>query len=164
MGIRLSFKPLVDRQLRKCRQTYSIMKHIHRQVPSYMATIYCLVSNILRERINSFYRRCLRIIYCLFECPTIDIHKKLRLPTLEEKFQKNLKNRLKNIEQFEQELITCYLMNKSIANTTCQHYVEKSCIQSLSRGRPSMRTIKFYQNSSTFFDRLLQFAHQHLRI
>jgi hypothetical protein len=108
----LSFRSLVDGQLRKCRQTYPIMKHIHRQFPSYyklkllffttyiwphlsaVATIYCLLSSTLRERINSFYRCCLRIIYCLFKCPTTDIHEKIRLPTLEKKFQKNLKKRL----------------------------------------------------------------------
>ena len=85
---KLSFKSMVDDQLKKYRQTYSILKHIHRQFPTFfklkhlffstyilphlysLSTIYCLLSNTLKERLNSFYRRCLRMKYHLFECPT----------------------------------------------------------------------------------------------
>ena len=95
----MSFKHLVDAQLEKCRQTNPIVKHIHCQFPSFyklklrfftiyiwphlfaLASIYCLLSESLKERINSFYRRCLRIIYYLFQCSTIDFHTKLSLPT-----------------------------------------------------------------------------------
>jgi hypothetical protein len=122
---------MVDVQRWKFRQTYSIMKYIHRQFPSYdklkllffttyiwphlsaMAAIYYLLSDTLRERINSFYRTC-----HLFECPTIiDLHKKFRLSTLKENFQKSLIKWLNNIEQFEQELLARYLMNKTITLT-----------------------------------------------
>jgi hypothetical protein len=45
-----------------------------------MSTIYCLLSKIPKERINSFYRKCLRMIYHLFQCPTADLHEVFRLP------------------------------------------------------------------------------------
>jgi hypothetical protein len=173
---KLSFKTMVDDQLKKCRQTYSILKHIHRQFPTFfklkllffgtyiwphlysLSTIYCLLSNTLKERPNSFYRRCLRMIYHLFECPTADLHTKFLLPTLEEKFRKSLKKRLYSIEQHEQELLGCYLMNKNVINKTRQHYLERSCIQYLPRGRPSTRLIEFHQDTPTFFDKLMVFV------
>ena len=179
LGARTSFKPLVDAQLEKCRQTYPIVKHIHRQFPFFykiklqfftiytwphrfaLAPIYCLLSDSLKERTNSFYRRCLRIIYHLFQCSTMDLHTKFLLSTLEEKFQKSLVRRRYNIEQHEQELIACYLMNKNIINTTCHPYTQKSCIPSLPKVRPSTRTTKFYQNTTTYFDKSLQFVHCH---
>ena len=178
MDSKISFKIMVDDQLKKCRQTYQILKHIHRQYPTFyklkllffntyiwphllsMATIYCLLSNSLRERIDSFYRRCLRMIYYLFGCSTNDLHVKFKLPTLEEKLRKSLVKRLSSIERHEQELISCYIMNKTIINKTRQHYLEQPCISSLPRGRPSTRLIKFYQDSPTFFDKLLQFTIQ----
>ena len=179
LDARMTFKSSVDAQLEKCRQAYHIIKYIHRQFPSFykpklrfftiyiwphlsaLASIYCLLSDSLKKRINSFYRRCLRIIYYLFQCSTIDLHTKFSLPTLEEKFQKSLVKRLYNIEQHEQELITCYLMNKSIVNTTRHHYTEKPCIPSLPRGRLRTRIPRFYQNITTYFDKLLQFVHYH---
>ena len=179
LDAKMTFKPLVDAQLEKYHQAYHIIKYIHRQFPSFyklksrfftiyiwahlsaLASIYCLLSDSLKERINSFHRRCLRIIYHLFQCSTIDLHTKFSLPTLEEKFKKSLARRLHNIEQHEQELIACYLMNKSIINTTRHYYTEKSCIPSLPRGRPSTRIIRFYQNTTTYFDKLLQFSLYH---
>ena len=175
---KLSFKCIVDDQLQKGRQSYAIMKHIHRKYPSFfnlklkffntytwphlhaMATIYCLMSNSLKGRINSFYRRCLRIIYHLFQCSTNDLHQIFHLPTLEEKYRKVLMRRLSNIEHHEQELIGCYLMHKSIVNETRRHYLEKPSIQALPRGRPSTRMTTFYDDSSTFFDKLLHFYSQ----
>jgi len=103
---------------------------------------------------------CLRMIYHLFECPTKDLHLNFHLPTLEEKFRKSSVNRLSSIERHEQELISCYIMNKTIINKTRQHYQEKPCIPALPRGRPSTRLIKFYQDTPTFFDKLLQFTIQ----
>jgi hypothetical protein len=108
-----------------------------------MATLYSILSNSLRKGINSFYRRCLRIICYLFECLTIDPHNRFLSPTLEEIFRKDLVKRLNNIQQHEQELIACYLMNKTVMNTTHHHYKEKPYIQSLSRSRPSTQMTKF---------------------
>jgi hypothetical protein len=156
------------------------MKYIHQEFPSFyklklrffttyiwphpfaMATIYCLLSNSLKDRLNNFYRRCLRIIYHLFECPTSDLYKKLQLPTLEQRYHKSLIKRLNNIEQHEQELIACCLMNKRVINSTHSHYTERSHIQALPRGRPSTRLTNFYQSSPTYFDKLLQFANPDL--
>ncbi len=51
-------------------------------------------------------------------------------------------------------------MNKTIINKTHQNYQEKPCIPSLPRGRPSTRLINFYQDTPTFFDKLIQFTIQ----
>ncbi len=172
---KLSFNCIVNEHLSKCRKSYSILKHIHRRFPAFfklklrffntytwphlyaMSTIYCLLSKTLREKINSFYRKCLRMIYHLFQCPTTDLHETFRLPTLEEKYRKSLAKRLNNIQQHEQQLIECFLMHKNIVNKTCQHYHEKPCIQSMPRGRPSTRIRNFYNNSTTYLDNLLNF-------
>ncbi len=95
-----------------------------------MSIIYCLFSNSLRERINSFYRRCPRLIYHLFECPTVDLHTKFLLPTLEEKFRKSPVKWLYNIERHAQELIACYVMNKTIVNKILQFSGQGSSNQS----------------------------------
>src|ERR1700722_13414802 len=127
-----------------------------------MSTIYCLLSKTNQQKISGFYRRCLRMIYHLFQGPTSDLHETFRLPTLEEKYRKNLTKRLANIQQHEQEWIACYLMNKNTVNKTRQHYQEESCIQSMPRGRPSTRMTTFYNDSSSFLDKLLQFYNQEI--
>jgi hypothetical protein len=53
-----------------------IWPHMHM-----MATIYYL-SNTARERLAAFYRRCLRLIHFLFQCPTVDLHHHFQLPTI----------------------------------------------------------------------------------
>jgi hypothetical protein len=174
---KLSFNCIVHEQLQKCRQSYLIMKYIHCHFPAYfnlklrffntytwphlyaMSTIYCLLSKTLKEKINSFYRRCLRIIYNLFQTPSDDLHQVYHLPTLEEKYRKCLIKRLNSIERYEQELIGCYLMHKNITNKTRQHYREIACIQALPRGRPSTRMTTFYNDTTTFIDKLFQFLH-----
>jgi hypothetical protein len=55
-----------------------------------ISSIYCLLSNSLTDRINSFDRRCLRMIYHIFEYPTNDLHIK---------FRKSLVKRLSSIER-----------------------------------------------------------------
>jgi hypothetical protein len=151
------------------------LKHIHRRFPSFfklklrffntytwphlyaISTIYCLLSKTLKEKINGFYRKCLRLIYHLFQCSTHNLHEIFRLPTLEQKYRKSLIKRLYNIQNYEQELIGCYLMHKNITNKTRQHYRETPCIQSLPRGRPSTRMITFFEDTTTYFDNLLNF-------
>jgi hypothetical protein len=173
---KLSFNCIVDDHLQKCRQTYSILKYIHRRFPSFfklkqrffntyvwphlhaMSSLYCLLSKTQKDRINGFYRRCLRIIYHLFQCPSDDLQKVFHLPTLEERYRKSLIKRLNNIQRHEQELIGCYLMHKNIVNTTRHHYLEEACIQAMPRGRPSTRMITFYSDSLSYFDKLLYFC------
>jgi hypothetical protein len=182
MDSKLSFKTTVDDKLKKCRQTYSILKHMHRPFPTFyklkllsfntyiwphlfsMSSIFCLLSNSLRERINSFYRRCLRMIYHLFECPTKDPHIIFHPPTLEENFRKNLMKRLSSIERHEQQFISCYIMYKTIINKIRQHYLENPCIPSLPRGRSGTHMIEFYQDTATYFDKLLQFTVQSVTV
>ena len=65
------------------------------------------------KRIDSCYRQCLRMIHYLFGCSTNDPHVNFKLPTLEEKLRKSLVKRLSSIEWHEQELISCYIMNKT---------------------------------------------------
>jgi hypothetical protein len=49
-------------------------------------------------------------------------------------------------------------MHKNIVNTTRHHYLVRPCIQSMPRGRPSTRMTTFYSDSSTYFDKLLNFC------
>ncbi|CAF1272528.1 unnamed protein product [Adineta steineri] len=176
---KLSFNCVVVDHLQKCRQTYTILKYIHNRFPSFfklkqrffntyvwphlhaMSSIYCLLSKTQRDKINGFYRRCLRIIYHLFQCSTNDLHGVFQLPTLEEKYRKTLTKRLSNIERYEQELIQCYLMHKNIINTTRHHYREKAIIQAMPIGRPSTRMLNFYNKSTTYFDKLINFCYTH---
>jgi len=86
-----------------------------------MSTFYCLLSRTLKQKINGFYRRCLRIIYYLFQCPSNDLHETFHLPTLEERYRKSIVKRLINIEQNEQELIRCYLIKGGKADFGVQN-------------------------------------------
>ena len=71
-----------------------------------MATIYCLFSNTSQERLAAFYRRCLRLIHLLFQCPTEDLHRHFHLPTIEKRYKKCLLKRMKNIQLYESTFIT----------------------------------------------------------
>ena len=80
---RLSFRNMIKAQMDKLRKPYSILKYIHRPFPAafqlkqnffntyirphlyVMATIYCLLSCTAQEQLNTFYRRCLRLIYSI---------------------------------------------------------------------------------------------------
>jgi hypothetical protein len=178
LDAKLSFHRLLDDQFIKLRRTYTIMKYIHQQFPSFftlkkrffstytwphiylLSTIYCLMSNTAKERINGFYRRCLRIIYCLYQCPTIDLHDTFGLPTLTSRYKKCLINRVKSIQLHEPELISCYLLRKKVINVMAIHYTEKECIPWLQQGRPNNRIVAMYnnqENMNTFFDKLLNF-------
>jgi len=95
---------------------------------SMISTIYCLLSPTAKERINGFYRRSLMMMYCLYQCSTIDLHDTFGLPTLETKHKKCLTNRIKSIQIHEPELISCYLLRKNIVNIVASHYKEKVCI------------------------------------
>ena len=59
-----------------------------------MSSIYCLMSHSNQNRLDSFYRRCLRLIYCLFQCPTDDLHNHFKLPTLKDRFRMSLQKRI----------------------------------------------------------------------
>jgi hypothetical protein len=182
LGVRidakLSFHRLLDDQFIKLRRTYAIMKYIHQQFPSFftlkkrffstytwphiylLSTMYCLMSNTAKERINGFYRRCLRIIYCLYQCSTIDLHDTFGLPTLTSRYKKCLINRVKSIQLYEPELISCYLLRKKVINIMAIHYTEKECIPWLQQGRPNNRIVAMYsnqENMNTFLDKLLNF-------
>jgi hypothetical protein len=106
LDAKLSFRNMIDAQFIKLRKAHIILKFIHRNFPSFsrlkmkffntyiwphlfiMATIYCLISNTSRERLAAFYRRCLRLIHLLFQCPTEQLHQHFHLPTLERRYKK----------------------------------------------------------------------------
>jgi hypothetical protein len=113
-----------------------------------------------KHRINGFYRRCLRIIYCLYQCSTNDLHDTFGLPTLTSRYKKCLINRVKSIQLYEPELISCYLLRKKVINIMAIHYTEKECIPWLQQGRPNNRIVAMYsnqENMNTFLDKLLNF-------
>ena len=127
-----------------------------------ISTLYCLLSTTARNRINGFHRRCLRMIYCLYQCSNTDLHDTFKLPTLEMKYKKCLMNRLKSIQLYEPELIACYLLRKNIVNIVSSHYNEKACISWLQKGRPNKKIVAMYNNQNTcdtFFDKLLNFVY-----
>ena len=178
LDAKLSFHHLLDDQLIKLRKAYIILKYIHNKFPSYfnlkkkffntyawphmlmLSTIYCLLSTTAQNRINGFHRRCLRLIYCLFQCSNNDLHVTFNLPTLESQYKKCLINRLRAIQLYEPELIACYLSRKNITNITYNHYEEKPCIPWLQQGRPNNKIVEFYYNRQyliTFFDKLINF-------
>ena len=177
LDAKLAFHRLLDDQFIKLRRTYAIMKFIHQQFPSYfklkerffstyiwphiylLSTIYCLMSFTAKQRIDGFYRRCLRIIYCLYQCSTADLHDEFRLPTLTSRYKKCLLNRVKSIQLYEPDLISCYLLRKKVINIMASHYTEKACIPGLQKGRPNKKIIAMYNNedTNTFLDHLLNF-------
>jgi hypothetical protein len=180
LDAKLAFHHLLDDQFIKLRRTYAILKYIHLQFPSFftlkkrffttyiwphiylISTIYCLMSLTAKERINGFYRRCLRIIYCLYQCSTTDLHDTFGLPTLMSKYKKCLINRVKSVQLYEPEFIACYLLRKNLINIMATHYTEKACIPWLQKGRPNNRIVDMYNNqnnTTTFFDKLLNFIY-----
>ncbi|CAF1277970.1 unnamed protein product [Rotaria magnacalcarata] len=174
---KLSFNVMINAQLVKLRKSYSILKYIHRAFPTFfalkikffqtytwphlymLASIFCLFSISNQNRINSFYRRCLRLIYCTYRVSSADLHQTLKLPTLKEKFQKCLLKRMKHIQLYEQDLLDCFISYKNIKNDVHQHYNDKPNIIGLPIGRPNKRIIFLAQiDSSTFFDKLCNFT------
>ena len=152
----VEIKQRLDQTTRRCNTTEYVIKYIHRQFLSFklklrffntytwphlyvMSTIHCLLSKSLKEEINGFYRRCRRMIYHLFQCPTNELHQGFCLPTLEEKYRNCLTKRLSSIKQYEQELISYYLMHINIVNKTRYNYLVKLSMQALSRGQSNTR-------------------------
>ena len=171
LDARLAFRTMIDSQLGKARKSYVILKYIHRHFPSHtklkikffdtyiwphmymMATIYCLLSITARERLTSFYRRCLRLIYCLFQCPTEELHGHFGLHTLERRYKSCLAKRMASIQRHEPVLLDNALQYKYLFNTLHRHYREKAYIKRMPTERPNRR-LKSYldKDCRTFFD------------
>lgn len=170
---RLSFQTMIDAQLTKSRKAYQILKHIHRQFPSHVklkmkffntyiwphlyltSTIYCMLSQTGQKRLASFYRRCLRMIHLLFQCPSEELHNHFNLPTIEKRFKSSLQKRLKNIQLHEHSLIECSLQAKYQFNVLHQHYRTKPFLNMMPQGRPNKRLVSLLDSDTlTFFDRL----------
>ncbi|CAF1452565.1 unnamed protein product [Adineta steineri] len=177
LDAKLSFRNMIDAQFLKLRKAYIILKFIHQQFPSFsklkmkffntyiwphmymMATIYCLFPNTSCERVAAFYRRCLRLIHCLFQCPTVDLHQHFQLPTIEKRFKKSLVKRMKNIQLHEPMFIECALQYKFLFNTIYYHYRIKANIKYMPAGRPTTRLTSYLDNEGhTYFDRLCDFV------
>ena len=177
LGAKLSFRYMVEAQFIKLRKVYVILKYIHRQFPSFlklkikffntyvwphmymMVSIYCLFSTSLRNRVAGFYRRCLRLIYHLFQCPTEELHHHFHLPTLEQKYKKCLFKRMKSIQVHETMFIECVLQNKFLFNVLYRHYRIKAYLRNMPSSRPSKRITSFLNNTNTtFFDHLCEFV------
>lgn len=155
------------------------MKYIHNQFPSatslklkffnayvwphlhMMSTVYCLFSKTTQNRVSGFYRRCLRLIHRLFQCPTLDLHNQFRLPTLEKKFQASVTKRIKKIHRHEPSLIDYYLQYKHVKDELNKHYRVKSFIKNLPVGRPNKRILSLIDsNGISFLDKLFLFSSQ----
>jgi hypothetical protein len=175
---KLSFSMMLNAQFVKLRKSYTILKYIHRAFPTFytlkmkffqtytwpylynLASIFCVFSITSQNHLNSFYRRCLRLIYCSFRASSNDLHGLLKLPTLKQKYQKCLLKRLKNVQTFENEILNCLLQYKNTILELQQHYNGKSHIKGLPIGRPNKRIVLLTKdtNSPTFLDKLFQFV------
>ena len=177
LDAKLAFRAMIDSQLGKARKGYVILKYIHRQFPSHtklkikffntyiwphmymMATIYCLLSTTARERLASFYRRCLRLIHCLFQWPTEDLHGHFRLHTIERRYKSCLVKRMNSIQKYEAVLLDSNLQYKYLFNTLYSHYREKACIKRMPTGRPNKRLKSFLEKDCrNFLDHLCHFV------
>ena len=174
---RLSFRNMLNAQMGKLRKSYTILKYIHRPFPaayqlkqrffdtyvwphlSILATIYCLLSNTSQKQLNALYRRNLRLIYCVFQCATSDLHQSLQLPTLESRLKKVLLKRLNNIQRNEKETVELFLADKTVANALHRHYNEKAYLPWMPKGRPNKRLTRLSEClHPTFLDKLFSFA------
>ena len=174
---KLSFRNMINAQMGKLRKAYSILKYIHRPFPAafrlkqkffntyiwphlyVLSTIYCLLSFSAQKQLNAFYRRCLRLIYSVFQCSTSDLHNSLQLPTLEFKLKNGLIKRLKNIQAYERDLVEQVLLDKNVSSILHQHYHDKPFLRGMPRGRPNKRiSILGDCTQQTFFDRLCAFT------
>ena len=174
---RLSFRRMIEAQLGKLRKAYAILKYIHRQFPmaarlknkfftTYMwphlysmASFYVLLSASAQERLAAFFRRNMRLIHGLFQCPTNDLHEVFKLPTLECRYRQCLRKRLKSIQRFEQAFIDNALQMKNLRNCLQDHYRGKRKLALMPTGRPNRRTVKLLESDSpSFLDRLLDFV------
>ncbi|CAF2053604.1 unnamed protein product [Rotaria magnacalcarata] len=177
LDAKLSFRSMIDAQFSKLRKAYAILKFIHRQFPSFfelkvkffntyiwphlymLSSIYCLFSITSRDRVAAFYRRCLRLINCLFQCPTDDLHDHFKLPTIEQRFKKCLSKRMRCIQLYEPIFIDSVLQNKHLLNILYKHYRIKSYLQRMQEGRPNKRLSSFLDKDCyTFFDHLCHFV------
>ena len=174
---KLSFRGMIEAQFIKLRKAYVILKYIHRQFPSFnhlklkffntyvwphlymLSTIYCMFSTTSRDRVAAFYRRCMRLIYQLFRCPTQELHSHFKLPTIEQRFKKSLLKRMTSIQRHESSLIDYTLQFKHLRNIMLHHYRVKPCIKYMPQGRPSKRFLSLLDTDiSTFFDLLCEFV------
>jgi hypothetical protein len=177
LDAKLSFRIMIDAQFIKFRKAYMILKFIHRQFPSFfklkmkffntyiwphmymMATIYCLLSKTSQERLAAFYRRCLRLIHCLFQCPTEELHRHFQLPTIEQRYRKCLLKRMKNIQLYEPLLIECALQYKYLFIVLYNHYRIRAHLRYMPVGRPTKSLTSFLDNDCcTFLDYLFEFV------
>jgi hypothetical protein len=174
---KLSFRCMIDAQFIKLRKAFVILKYIHCQFPSFIqlklkffntyiwphmhmtSTIYCLFSLTSRNRVAAFYRRCLGLIYQLFQCPTQELHGHFKLPTIEKKYKNSLLKRMKNTQLHEPNLIESALQFKYLLNMLHDHYRIRAYIEHMPQGRPSKRLLSFLDSSPcTFFDLLCDFV------
>jgi hypothetical protein len=91
LGSRLSFRNMLNGQLMKLQKSYTIFKRIHppfsaayqlkqRVFDTYvwrhifiLATIDCLMLSMSQKQLSGCYQRCLPVMYCVFQCATLDL-------------------------------------------------------------------------------------------
>ena len=161
---KLSFLDTIETQLAKARKAYSILKFMHLQFPmagwlktrfflTYikphlipMASIFFLFSTTGRERVAAHYRRCMRTVHSLFQCPTSELHWQFKITTLDERLGGLVRNRLRSIQLFEPAFVEHDLQAKNLSNILHKHYREKRSLQMMPNGRPDKRLVKLLDN------------------
>ena len=172
LDAKLSFQALVTAQTNKMQKTYQILKYIHRQFPAsvklknkafstcvwpnmkMVSSVYCLLAKSTQNRVAAFHRKCLRLIFNLFLCPTVDLHQHFQLASVEEKYKTNLSRRMINIQQYDLSLIDCILQHKNLRSKLFTHYREKSNIRHI----PCSRSLHYHVTGGPYIMRVSVFG------
>ena len=86
---KLSFRRLIDAQFLKLKKSFTIMKHIHNQFQSAISLNFKFFQAYVWPHMFM-----MSSIYCLFRCPTNDLHNHFKLPTLKDRFRMSLQKRI----------------------------------------------------------------------
>ena len=130
LDVKLPFRTVINAPFIQLRKAYVILKCIHQQFSSFselkakffnayiwphlymMATIYCFLLKTSRERLASFYQRFLRPIHYPFQRCTENLHHHFHLRTIEQRYEKCLLKRMKNIQLYESVFIESVSQHK----------------------------------------------------
>lgn len=123
--------------------------------------LYTPRNNATRENIV-FYRRCMRFINYLFQCPTNELDHHVNLPTIEDRFKRYLRKRLVKIQLFELTLIHNVPQAKNLHNKLRQRSREKRKLLLIPQGRPSKRFITLSDHTRPTFLDLLGSRRKHM--
>jgi hypothetical protein len=124
-----------------------------------LATMYFILVETARERLAAFYRRCMRLVNSLFQCPTNELQLHFKIPTIEDRYKRSLRKGLANTQRFEPTLIDTDHQAKYLHNELRKHYREKPKLSLMPQGCPNKMLVTLVDHHRpTFLDQLLAFV------